>query len=74
MQYSSAPYAADAAGFPAALAVTASLVIGLETLPLRGVAGAALVRLWVMDRRGGRARLLGDGIADIIDPKARRQR
>ncbi|MEN2711137.1 hypothetical protein ACQKOH_18520 [Sphingomonas sp. NPDC092331] len=51
------------AGAGAALAVTASLVIGLETLPLLGVAGAALVLLWVMDRPGGRDRLLGFGIA-----------
>lgn len=49
------------AGAGAALAVTASLVIGLETLPLLGVAGAALVLLWVMDRPGSRDRLLGFG-------------
>lgn len=49
------------AGAGAALAVTASLVIGLETLPLLGVAGAALVLLWVVDGPGGRDRLLGFG-------------
>ncbi|NIJ65294.1 hypothetical protein FHR20_002256 [Sphingomonas leidyi] len=49
------------AGAVAALAVTASLVIGLETLPLLGVAGAALVLLWVADRPGSRDRLLGFG-------------
>ncbi|MDF2382996.1 hypothetical protein JMG10_16050 [Nostoc ellipsosporum NOK] len=49
------------AGAGAALAVTASLIIGLETLPLLGVAGAALVLLWVVDGPGGRDRLLGFG-------------
>ncbi|WP_294050356.1 hypothetical protein [Sphingomonas sp.] len=51
------------AGIGAALAVTASLVIGLETLPLLGIAGAALVLLWVADRPGSRGRLFGFGMA-----------
>lgn len=51
------------AGMAAALAMTASLVIGLETLPLLVVGGAALVLLWVADAPGSRARLLGFGIA-----------
>lgn len=50
------------AGAVAALAVTASLVVGLETLPLLGVAGAALALLWVAGRPGSRDRLLGFGI------------
>jgi hypothetical protein len=51
------------AGAIAALAVTASLVIGLETLPLLAIAGAALVLLWVADVPGSRDRLLGFGLA-----------
>jgi len=51
------------AGIVAALAVTASLVIGLETLPLLGVAGLALVLLWVLGRPGSLDRLAGFGFA-----------
>ncbi|MEP9358505.1 hypothetical protein [Sphingomonas sp. KR3-1] len=51
------------AGAVAALATAASLVIGLETLPLLAIAGAALVLLWVADRPGSRARLFGFGMA-----------
>ncbi|MDG2533247.1 hypothetical protein P6144_06285 [Sphingomonas sp. HITSZ_GF] len=51
------------AGIVAALAITASLSIGLETLPLLAVGGAALVLLWVADAPGSRVRLLGFGIA-----------
>lgn len=51
------------AGMIAALAIAASLVIGLETLPLLAIAGAALVLLWVTDAPGSRARLLGFGLA-----------
>lgn len=51
------------AGLVAALAITASLVIGLETLPLLAVAGAALVLLWLADAPGGRDRLFGFGLA-----------
>ncbi|MDQ0249040.1 hypothetical protein J2W22_001087 [Sphingomonas kyeonggiensis] len=50
-------------GVVAALAIAASLVIGLETLPLLGVAGVALVLLWVADRPGSRDRLFGFGLA-----------
>jgi hypothetical protein len=51
------------AGAIAALATVASLVIGLETLPLLAVAGAALVLLWVAGQPGSRARLIGFGMA-----------
>ncbi|NYT41208.1 hypothetical protein HZY97_10605 [Sphingomonas sp. R-74633] len=51
------------AGIVAALAMTASLDIGLETLPLLAVGGAALVALWVADASGSRDRLLGFGLA-----------
>jgi len=50
-------------GIVAALAMAVSLDIGLETLPLLAIAGAALVLLWVTDAPGSRDRLLGFGIA-----------
>ncbi len=50
------------AGMIAALAITASLVIGLETLPLLAVAGAAMVLLWVTDAPGAGNRLFGFGL------------
>lgn len=50
------------AGMIAALAIAASLVIGLETLPLLAIGGAALVLLWVVDAPGARDRLLGFGL------------
>lgn len=50
-------------GVIAALALTASLVIGLETAPLLAVAGAALIVAWVFDRPGSADRLAGFGLA-----------
>jgi hypothetical protein len=50
-----------AAGLVAALAAVASFDIGLETAPLLGVSGAALVLLWVIDAPGSRDRLFAFG-------------
>ena len=50
-------------GIVAALAMVASLDIGLETLPLLAIAGAALVLLWVLDAPGSRDRLFAFGFA-----------
>lgn len=51
-----------AAGILAALAIVASLDVGLETAPLIAVSGAALVLLWVVDASGARDRLFAFGL------------
>lgn len=51
-----------AAGIAAALAMVASLDIGLETAPLIAIGGAALVLLWVLDAPGARDRLFAFGL------------
>lgn len=49
-------------GITAGLASAASVAIGLETLPLLAIGGAALVLHWIFRTPGAQARLLGYGV------------
>lgn len=50
-------------GLVAGIAASLSLVVGMETAPLFGMAGALIVADWVIGGRAARDRLMGFGIA-----------
>ncbi|UZK65632.1 hypothetical protein [Sphingomonas sp. M1-B02] len=55
-----------ASGAAAGLAIAASLAIGIETAPLLGISGAAIVLRWVFDGREGQMRLAGFAVALVL--------